>query len=146
MMNAQPPLFAPPVSPSPRMLPGSGRPEFGQASASAMSMKWAALHDAAGIIALLAGMAAEPMQPDVRNFPAIMRDAGGWRRTMAEQGIADLAAIMEPGIAALLAVQARGVNPATPALALWQEFQAARNSLLALTPPPEEAPPPRRFA
>lgn len=111
-----------------------------------MSMKWAALHDAAGIIALLAGMAAEQMRPEVRNFPAIMRDAGGWRRTMAEQGIADLAAIMEPGIAALLAVQARGVNPATPALALWQEFQAARNGLLALVPPPEETPPPRRFA
>lgn len=145
-MNAQPPLFTPPAAPAPGILPGSGRAEFGQASASAMSMKWAALHDAAGVIAMLAGMAVEPMRAEVRNFPAIMRDAGGWRRAMAEQGIADLAAIMEPGIAALLAVQGRGVNPATPALALWQEFQAARQGLLALVPPPEEAPPPRRFA
>ncbi|NBW74318.1 MAG: hypothetical protein EBR34_00800 [Sphingomonadaceae bacterium] len=109
-------------------------------------MKWAALHDAAGVVAMLAGMAAEPMKAEIRNFPAIMRDVGGWRRNLAEQGIADLAAIMEPGIAALLAVQARGVSPATAALSLWQEFQAARAGLLTLVPPPEETPPPRRFA
>jgi superfamily II DNA or RNA helicase len=61
------------------------------------------------------------------------------RRNLAEQGIADLDAIMEPGIAALLSVQARGVSPASAALALWQEFRAARSGLLALIPPPEEA-------
>ena len=125
-------------------LPGSGRAEFGQASASAMSMKWSALHDAAGVVAMLAGIAAEPMRADVRNFPAIMRDAGGWRRSMAEQGIEDLTAIMEPGMAALLAVHARGVSPAAAALALWQEFHAARAALLALTPP-ADSPMPRRF-
>ncbi|WP_309621499.1 hypothetical protein [Novosphingobium sp.] len=118
------------------VLPTSGRPEFGQASASAMSMKWSALHDAVGVAGMLAGIAAEPMRAEVRNFPAVMRDAGGWRRQRAEDGIDDLAAIMEPGLAALLAVNARGVNPAVAALALWQEFQAARAVLLALTPPP----------
>ncbi len=116
-------------------LPGSGRAEFGQASASAMSMKWSALHDAATVIATLAGLSAEPMRPEVRNFPAIMRDAGGWRRHLAEQGIGDLSAVMEPGLGALLAVHARGADPATAALALWQEFQAARAALLALSPP-----------
>ena len=127
------------------VLPTSGRPEFGQASASAMSMKWSALHDAAGVVAMLAGLAAEPMRPEVRNFPALMRDSGGWRRNLAEQGIDDLSAVMEPGRAALLAVHARGINPATAALALWQEFCAARAALLALTPPPEDNAP-RRFA
>jgi hypothetical protein len=127
------------------VLPGAGRAEFGQASASAMSMKWSALHDASGVIAMLAGIAAEPMRPEVRNFPAVMRDAGGWRRERAEQGIDDLSAVMEPGLAALLAVNARGVNPASAALALWQEFHAARAALLALTPPPS-ALPPKRFA
>ena len=131
--------FAPPAAPGVGALPTSGRPEFGQASASAMSMKWSALHDAAGVVATLAGIAAEPMRPEVRNFPAVMRDAGGWRRNLAEQGIEDLAAVMEPGLAALLAVHARGINPATAALALWQEFCAARAALLALTPPPEES-------
>ena len=127
------------------VLPTSGRPEFGQASASAMSMKWSALHDAAGVVAMLAGLAAEPMRPEVRNFPALMRDSGGWRRNLAEQGIDDLSAVVEPGLAALLAVHARGINPATAALALWQEFCAARAALLALTPPPEDNAP-RRFA
>ena len=118
------------------VLPTSGRAEFGQASASAMSMKWSALHDAVGVAGMLAGIAAEPMRADVRNFPAVMRDAGGWRRQRAEDGINDLAAIMEPGLAALLAVNARGVNPAVAAMALWQEFHAARTALLALAPPP----------
>jgi hypothetical protein len=146
-MNAQPPFTAPNIAPPAGVLPGSGRAEFGQASASTMSMQWAALHDASGIVALLAGIAAEPMLTDVRNYPAIMRDAGGWRRNLAEQGIADLSAIMEPGIAALLSVQARGINPAAAALALWQEFEAARNGLLELVPPPPEVQSgPRRFA
>lgn len=132
--------------PVPGHMPAAGRAEFGQAAASAMGMRWAALHDAAGIVAQLAGMSPEPMKPDLRNFPAMMRDLGGWRQDIAEQGITDLAAIMEPGLAALIAVQARGVNPATAALALWQEFQAARNALLALVPPPEGARAPLRFA
>jgi len=117
------------------VLPTSGRPEFGQASASAMSMKWSALHDAVNVVGMLAGLAAEPTRPEIRNFPAMMRDTGGWRRDLAEQGIGDLSAVMEPGLVALLAVHARGTNPAVPALALWQEFHAARAALLALVPP-----------
>ena len=65
-------------------LPTSGRPEFGQASASAMSMKWSALHDAVNVVGMLAGLAAEPARPEIRNFPAVMRDTGGWRRALAE--------------------------------------------------------------
>lgn len=136
--------FASPVSPPPGALPGAGRAEFGQASASATSMKWSALHDAAGVVASLAGLAPEPMRAEIRNFPAVMRDTGGWRRELCEQGIDDLSAIMEPGLAALLAVHARGVNPAPAALALWQEFHAARAALLALSPPAEK-PAVRRF-
>ena len=136
--------FSAPVSPAAGVLPTSGRAEFGQASASAMSMKWSALHDAVAVVGTLTGMAPEAMRPEVRNFPAMMRDVGGWRRDLAEQGIDDLSAVMEPGLAALLAIHARGVNPAPAALALWQEFHAARAALLALTPPPEDMAP-RRF-
>lgn len=138
------------VSPSPGALPsgplpGTGRAEFGQASASAVSMKWSALHDALAVVTMLAGLAAESLRPEIRNFPAVMRDAGGWRREVSEQGIDDLAAIMEPGLAALLAVHARGANSGPAALALWQEFHAARAALLAMVPPPQQ-PGPRRFA
>ena len=125
-------------------LPGSGRAQFGQASASALGMKWSALHDAADVVCTLAGLVAEPMTPALRNFPAVMRDAGGWRRAMAEQGISDISAFMEPGLSALLAVHARGVNPSAPALTLWQEFVAARDALMALIPPPGDAGPVRR--
>ena len=99
-----------------------------------MGMKWVALHDAAGVVAKLAGLENEPMRAEVRNFPAVMRDTGGWRRNLADQGIADLSAIMEPGLAALLAVHARNANTAPAALALWREFDAACAALLALTP------------
>jgi hypothetical protein len=134
----------PPGNPAGGALPGSGRAQFGQASTSALGMKWSALHDAAAVVATLAGIAPEPMTAVLRNFPAVMRDAGGWRRAMAEQGIEDMSAFMEPGLSALLAVHARGVSPAPPAQALWQEFLAARDALVLLTPPPGEAGPMRR--
>lgn len=115
-------------------LAGSGRASFGQASASSMGMKWSALHDAAGIVATLAGIAPEPMTAELRNFPAVIRDAGGWQREMAGQGVDDLSAIMETGIGALLAVHARGIDARVAALSLWQEFMTARSALLALAP------------
>lgn len=115
-------------------LAAAGRASFGQASASSMGMKWSALHDAAGIVASLAGMAPEPMTSELRNFPAVIRDVGGWQRETAEQGVEDLSAIMETGIGALLAVHARGIDARNAALSLWHEFVAGRSALLALAP------------
>lgn len=97
-------------------------------------MKWSALHDAAGVVATLAGQAEEKMTAELRNFPAVMRDVGGSRHALAEQGIADLAAIMEAGLSALLAVHARGMQPQAAARELWHEFVKARDALLALRP------------
>jgi len=111
----------------------TGRAQFGQGAASAMSMKWSALHDAAAAVGALAGVRVEAMRAEVRNFPALMRDAGGWRLEVAEQGIADLTAIMEPGLAALLSAHARGASPSAAALALWREFVRSRDALLALS-------------
>ncbi len=116
-------------------LPGSGRPAFGQASAGTLGMKWSALHDAATVVATLAGFVPDGMTEEQRNFPVTMRDAGGWRLATAQQGIDDLAAVLEPGLAALLAAHARGAATADPALSLWEEFLAAQSALLALAPP-----------
>lgn len=124
-------------------LPGSGRPLFGQGSASLLSMRWSALHDAADTIAGLAGLAREPMKPEIRNFPAVMRDAGGWRLELVEQGVTDISAMMVPGLAALLQAHARGVDPSAAARALWQEFVMARDALLAQRPPSTPASPAR---
>ena len=124
-----------PNPPSQGNFTGSGRAEFGQAASSAVSMRWAALNDAAALVCKLAGIVPEARTPELRNFPAIMRDVGGWRQALAQQGIDDLAAMMEPGLAALLAVHARGSSASPAALVLWREFHAARAALLDLVPP-----------
>jgi hypothetical protein len=126
-MNALPPSFT--------AASGSGRVSFVPAGASATSMRWAALADAANVVAGLAGLEPERTSTEVRNFPALIRDAEAWRRERAENGVADLAAIMEPGIAALLAVNARGADPRPAAMALWREFVAARAAIVSLLPP-----------
>ena len=126
-MNAVPPSFT--------SAPGSARASFAHGSTSATSMRWAALADAANVVAVLAGLEPERTTAEVRNFPALIRDAEAWRRERAENGVADLAAIMEPGIAALLAVNARGADPQPAATALWREFVAARAAILSLLPP-----------
>jgi hypothetical protein len=122
-MNAMPPSF-----------PSATRAGFAQGAASATSMRWAAVADAANVVAMLAGLEPERTTPEVRNFPALIRDAEAWRREQAENGVADLAAVMEPGIAALLAVNARGADPKPAAMALWREFIAARSAILSLLP------------
>jgi len=137
-MSALPPNFPPADMAS---LAGSGARALAPkgykgVAASITSMKWAALQDAAQVVATLAGLEPERPSPEIRNFPAVIRDAGDWRRETAEKGIDDLAAIMEPGIAALLAVNARGADAGPPAMALWREFHAARAALLALAPLP----------
>jgi hypothetical protein len=119
----------------PSMTPGASRPAFGQAAANASSLKWAALQDAANVVATLAGLEPERTTPAVRNFPALIREAAPWRRELADRGIEDMTAVMEPGIAALLGVNARGADPRPAALALWREFIAARGAILALLPP-----------
>jgi hypothetical protein len=116
-------------------VPPSFTAAFAQGEASATSMRWAALADAANVVATLAGVEPERATPELHNFPALIRDAEPWRRERAEIGVADLAAIMEPGIAALLAVTARGADPKAAALSLWREFVAARSAIMALLPP-----------
>lgn len=126
MTPPRPPFAPAPDSPRPGLAPNPG---------SATSVKWAALADAANAVAVLAGLAPERPAAELRNFPALIRDAEPWRRERAENGIADLAAIMEPGMGALLAVNARGADARPAALALLNEFNAARAALLALLPP-----------
>jgi len=97
-------------------------------------MRWAALTDAGNVVARLAGLEPERTTPEMRNFPALIRDTDPWRRERAQNGIVDLTAIMEPGIAALLAVNARGADPRPAARTLWREFIAARTAILSLLP------------
>lgn len=99
---------------------------------NAIGRKWAALHEAAAVVAMLAG---ETPSADLRDFPEAIRKAAPWRRDLAAQGVEDLVAIMEPGLAALISVHSGGVDATAPARALWQEFTAARDALITLILP-----------
>lgn len=121
MMNARATSFAP-VADGPR------------GNAQSLSVQWTALQDAAAAVGALAGLAPERSSPQVRNFPALIKDCGGWRFDLASDLIGDLTAMMRPGLTALLAVNARGQDASAAALTLWREFQHARTSVLALVP------------
>jgi hypothetical protein len=97
--------------------------------------KWAALHDAAAIVAALAGVpdAADP--GELHDFTAAVRQAPPARRELARQGLEDLVALMAPGLSALLTVHGHGGDTSAPALALWQEFAAGREALVSLVLP-----------
>ncbi len=128
----------------PPLIPGApSRAALGEAPASASSLKWAVLHDAANHVAAVAGVEPEPVTAGIRGFPALLREAAPWRRGLAEQAIDDMAAVMEPGITALLGIEARGADARPAALALWREFTEARDAVLALIPPGGTMGPPR---
>ena len=116
-------------------LPGHGQSHFSEGPPSAMNARWAALHDAGAATRALAELPDEAVDPAILSFPEAMREAGGWRLAAAEQGIEDLLAVLVPGLSALLTAHARGSDITPPALALWREFESARDALLILTPP-----------
>jgi hypothetical protein len=123
-MSAVPPLFdpfAPPVV-----------PDRVRGPSSVLGRQWHALHRAAGAVAAMAGIELELDSPAIRRFPEAILGVQGWRRNLAEQGVADLAAVMEPGLTALISVHSRNGDAFTPAQALLQEFAAARDALLVL--------------
>lgn len=128
-------ITSPPLDPQAAALAQPALPPLG-----AMAQKWAALHQAGDVAAVLADLPAQTLPAELHEFPAIIHAAGGWRRRLAEQGLDDLVAVMEPGLAALLAIHGRGADPTAPARALWDEFHAARTALLVLVPPPETIP------
>ena len=113
----------------PPHIPGQTRPHGNT------GIRWAALSEAGTVVAALAGIEPESSDKQVRNFPALIRDCEDWRRELAIQGIEDLQAIMEPGLAALLAINARGTDCRPAALALWREFLSARAAVVGLLPP-----------
>lgn len=103
-------------------------------ASSKLSRQWTAVQDAANAVALIAGLAPEQPSNKIRNFPALIKDVDGWRLALAKNQIADMSAMMQPGVAALLAVNARGQDATAAALTLWREYHAAREAVLALLP------------
>lgn len=122
-------------------LPSADIPAFAGSAGggnSLMAMRWDTVHAAVEAITFFAGLTPVEVGPEVRSFPEAMRQCGGWRRDLAEQGVEDLIAILEPGVTALLAVHDSGADARAAAMALWQEFQTARDALIALAPSASE--------
>ncbi len=113
------------------------------AGANSTSLRWAALIEAGKVVAALAGMPLEQPGRQIRNFPVLLRECPAWKRELAENSVADLAAVMEPGISALLAISARGADPRPAARALWQEYCVSRDAILGLLPKGSEHAPRR---
>ncbi len=107
-------------------LPGDPSP------VDAAARKWSALHEAAALVAALAGTEDHWSAAELAHYPAMLAAAPPWRRDLAGQGIEDLTAIMKPGLAALIAVRSGGGEAAVPARALWEEYAISRDALLAL--------------
>ncbi|MDE2404958.1 MAG: hypothetical protein KGM17_09845 [Sphingomonadales bacterium] len=97
-----------------------------------LGRQWHALHRAAAAVAALASSTDPIESAETRAFPARVDAAVDWRGSLVRQGVADLAAVMEPGLTALIAVHQRGGHPEAPARALLHEFISARDSLLGL--------------
>ncbi len=99
---------------------------------ASMSMRWAALHDAAGAVAALAKCPLESASHGSQEFSAMIADAPCWKAKMLSNGLEDIAAVMQAGLTALLTVNAEGRDPAAAALALWNEFEHSCDALLEL--------------
>lgn len=104
------------------------------ADGATLGLGWAALGDASNIIAQLAGDQPETNPILAPQFAARIWNAEPWQADLVEKGMADLRAVMEPGIAALLAISERGGNCQPAAKSLWREFTNARCALLSLLP------------
>ncbi len=104
---------------------------------AAAEAKWRALQKVASAVADLAGIGADAPDTVLPDFAGMLAQTSGWRRNLAEDGLDDLIAFVEPGVDALLAVHARGHDAAPAATMLWREIVLARANLLDLVAPME---------
>ena len=101
-----------------------------------LAFGWNALHDAADVLASLAGRVREDRPNEIVGFPHRAAVADPDRRAMVVQGIDDLAAVMRTGLTALLAVIDAGGEACAAATTLWLEFQSGREAICALVDTP----------
>lgn len=103
-----------------------------RSAADASATRWAAIHDAAEAVCAIAGRPLATPGAPAWGMPSLLAAAEEDRREQAEKAIADIAAMMEAGLAALLTVNARGADPRPAAEALWQEYSRARDGVIVL--------------
>ena len=97
-----------------------------------LGQQWEAVHEAAAAVGNLAQLGRETPSPEIVRLPQRAADKGGWHYEMAARGIDDLAAVMQPGLRALLSLTAQGQDTTAAALTLWREFHTARAAIVDL--------------
>ncbi|MGY6637947.1 MAG: hypothetical protein ACXIUO_12500 [Erythrobacter sp.] len=97
-----------------------------------MIERWQAIAANSANVAKLAGLkdATSLHHPDA--FVAALDQASEWQRELAWQGVEDIEALVQSGMAALDVLHARGQDPQVPAIALWRELDAAQRSVMAM--------------
>ena len=116
------------------MLPAVGEREARIPEPAALSAQWDAVHEAAAAVAILAQLGEEPTEKAIRELPARAVAIGGPRLEMIMHSVDDLAAILQPGLRALLTMTSKGQDTTSAALTLWREFHNARSAIVALAP------------
>ena len=94
--------------------------------------QWEAVLEAAAAVAALGGIAREPLSPELLAVPRRVPASDDGRYLRLASAIDDLAAILQPGLRALLMLTAKGRDTTTAARTLWREYHAARGAILAL--------------
>tara|TARA_R110000751_G_scaffold2018_7_gene8646 strand:- start:234371 stop:234769 length:399 start_codon:yes stop_codon:yes gene_type:complete len=112
----------PPADTGPRAAPNIG----------ILAAQWEAVHEAAAAVGNLAQLGRESLTPEIEQLPHRAAEQGGWHYEMVAHGIEDLAAVMQPGLRALLSLTAQGQDTTAAALTLWREFHTARTAILDL--------------
>lgn len=110
----------------------------GGTSSAALAQAWGRLQGQAGQLALLARLAAEA-EHQAPIIEPLLDHAAPWQRTLAEQTMADIEAMLASGLTALATLSRRGQDTSAPALVLWREFHAARTGLISVLETPGAA-------
>jgi hypothetical protein len=116
----------------PALIPSEAdRLSAGDAAPEALADAIVALHGQAARLAMLARLAPEPAAIG-GELSVILARAHPWQRALVAQTVADCAAMLDTGLAALGTLTRRGQDTAAPALVLWREFHAARASMVSV--------------
>ncbi len=97
-----------------------------------LANQWEAVQEAATAVGHLAQLGREILSEDIISLPLRAAEKGGRHYEMVARGIDDLAAIMQPGLRALLSLTAQGKDTTAAALTLWREFHTSRSAILSL--------------
>lgn len=123
------------IPPEPILPAPATRPAPAPSPAAVIAL-WETLHARTEALAAQAQIGVESARAPIER---LVEDARTWQLALAAQGLEDIEAMLAPGLAALATLTARGQDTAAPALALWREFHAAREGVLAALGPVEVA-------